>query len=375
MLNPIAVPPPGAFIREELDARGWTQRDLAYILGCPEQAVNMILSGKRGISPEMAKALGAAFDVSPELFANLQQAYELSKAREPDPGVATRGRIQSSFPVREMIKRGWFVETNDPAMLEAQLVRFFRAKTINDVPHLSHAAKKSSYDDVPAPQLAWLFRVRNIAESMVVQKFSEAKLRDALENLRGLMLSPEEIRHVPKVLAEAGVRFVIVEALPQSKIDGVCFWLDRASPVIGMSLRHDRVDNFWFVLRHEIEHVLRKDGQREEIIDAELEGERAGVSDAIPEEERAANAAAADFVVPKAKMDNFVARVRPLYYEQKIVQFARTVGVHPGIVVGQLQNRQEIPYANLRKLLVKIRPFLVGSALTDGWGCVPQVMD
>lgn len=71
------IPHPGEFIREELEARGWSQRDLAYILGVSEQAVNLIVSGKRGISPEMAKALGQAFGVSAEYFVNLQRAYEM----------------------------------------------------------------------------------------------------------------------------------------------------------------------------------------------------------------------------------------------------------------------------------------------------------
>ena len=72
------VPFPGHFIREELDARGWSQRDLAWLLGVPEQSVTMIISGKRGVSPEMAKALGDAFDVNPDFFANLQRAYDMS---------------------------------------------------------------------------------------------------------------------------------------------------------------------------------------------------------------------------------------------------------------------------------------------------------
>ncbi|MFX8692489.1 hypothetical protein ABTM44_18400, partial [Acinetobacter baumannii] len=72
--------------------------------------------------------------------------------------------------------------------------------------------------------------------------------------------APEETRNVPRLLQEAGVRFVIVEGLPGSKIDGVCFWLDDKSPVIGMSLRFDRIDNFWFVLRHECAHVLHGHG-------------------------------------------------------------------------------------------------------------------
>ena len=71
---------PGHYLKEEMEERGWSQRDLAFILGCPEQAVNLILSGKSGISPEMAKALGEAFDINPDTFANLQKAYDMAHA-------------------------------------------------------------------------------------------------------------------------------------------------------------------------------------------------------------------------------------------------------------------------------------------------------
>src|SRR4051794_1751968 len=106
------VPHPGYFIREELEAREWTQRDLAYVLGVAEQAINMIVSGKRGISAEMAKAFGKAFDVPAEFFANLQNAYDLARAREPDPAVARKARLQNCYPIREMIKRGWLVDSD-----------------------------------------------------------------------------------------------------------------------------------------------------------------------------------------------------------------------------------------------------------------------
>ena len=72
------VPHPGEFIRDEIEARGWAQRDLAYILGVKEQAINPIMSGKRGISPDMAQSLSKAFGLSASYFLNLQKAYELS---------------------------------------------------------------------------------------------------------------------------------------------------------------------------------------------------------------------------------------------------------------------------------------------------------
>jgi HTH-type transcriptional regulator / antitoxin HigA len=365
------VPHPGFYIREELEARDWTQRDLAYILGTPEQAVNMIISGKRGISPEMAKALGEAFDVNPDLFANLQRAYDMARARDPDPSIGRRARMQSAYPVREMIKRGWLQDT-DAAMLEMQMVQFFEVSNINDIPHLQHAARKSSYyNETPSAQLAWLFRVRQIAKTMVTGKYSEKAFREALSRLRALLVDPEETRHVPRILAECGVRFVIVEGLPNAKIDGACFWLDKNSPVIGLSFRFDRNDNFWFVLRHEIEHVLRRDGQSKEIIDVDMDA--LPTDGTLPVEEAAANSAAADFCIPKAEIESFFARKAPFFAERDVIGFARRINVHPGLVVGQIQKRTQ-RWDLLRRHLVKVRAHVLPGATVDGWGTPAPVV-
>jgi len=91
---------PGAYIKEEMEERDWSQRDLAFILGCSEQAINPILNGKRGISRN-CEGSGDAFDVPAEFFANLQQTYDLAQARKPDPSVAARRTMQSAYPVRE----------------------------------------------------------------------------------------------------------------------------------------------------------------------------------------------------------------------------------------------------------------------------------
>ncbi len=194
---------PGFYIKEELDERGWSQRDLAFILGVPEQAVNMIVSGKRGISPDMARALGDAFNVHSDLFANLQKNHDMALAKPPSPGVSLLGKMHVQYPVREMVNRGWLINS-DANMLEEQLVRFFRVSDPSEIPYLEHAAKKrNSYEEreVPPAQLAWLFRVRQVAQSISVPQYSEAKLRDALEQLRGLLLAPEQTRDVPRLLS------------------------------------------------------------------------------------------------------------------------------------------------------------------------------
>lgn len=367
----IEAPHPGEYIKEELDERGLSQRDLAYILDVSEQTISKIIAGKSGVTPEMAKALGAAFDVHPDLFSNLQRSFDMSRAPEPDPGVSQRARLSSAYPVREMILRGWLKDTAADE-LEKQMAAFFEVSAANDIPHLSHAAKKTRYDEVLPEQLAWLFRVRQIARGIAIKPYSEKKLREALPQLHSLISEPEEARHVPILLADCGVRFAMVEALPKARVDGVCFWLDKQSPVIGMSFFYDRIDNFWFVLRHEIEHVLNRDGQDEAVIDVELQGAGGGDGEDLPPEERRANRAAAEFCIPKDKIDSFIIRKAPFFSERDVLGFAKRTGVHPGIVVGQIQKRTE-RWDLLRKYLVKVRHHVMPSAIADGWGQVAIV--
>jgi HTH-type transcriptional regulator / antitoxin HigA len=376
----IFVDPPGEHIKEELEARGWSQRDLAYVLGMTEQQLNPLLSGKHRITPDMARLLGDAFDVPAEFFANLQKQYDLARAKAPDPAVKLRATLQSVYPIREMIRRGW-LEESDPALLELQVTRFFEAKNISDIPKFGNddampafAAKRTHYDEDPAPQIAWLFRVRQIAKTVKCGPYNTDKLRSLLVRLRSLITDPESIADIADILAEAGVRFVVVEWLPGMKVDGVCTWLDDNSPVIGISTLHDRLDNFWFVLRHEIEHVLRGHGKVRAILD-NLEDVEANNAANIEAEEDVANEAAASFCIPKDKMDSFFARKEPFIAERDVIGFAARMEVHPAIVVGQVQHRRKLngtknPYAYLRKYQISVRRFVTAKAVTDGWGSV-----
>jgi HTH-type transcriptional regulator/antitoxin HigA len=251
--------------------------------------------------------------------------------------------------------------------------QFFGAESVEEIEVLPHAAKKTNvFGGATHLQLAWLYRVREIAKEMMVARYSHTAVSDAIPRLRELLCSADAVRKVPRILAECGIRYAIVESLPGSGIDGVCFWLNASSPVIGMSLRYDRIDNFWFVLRHEIEHVLRLHGTEAMMLDANLEGDRAGTGLDVVEEERVANQAAADFCVPQRSLESFVLRKGPFFAERDIIGFSRTLKIHSGLVAGQLQRRLD-RYDRFRNHLVKIRSIVSPSAMVDGWGDVAPV--
>ena len=86
--------PPGEFIRDELEERGWTQRDLADVLGRPLQTVNQIINGRKRVTPETAVELAAALGTSPELWLNLESGFRLSLVDEADPAISRRARAR-----------------------------------------------------------------------------------------------------------------------------------------------------------------------------------------------------------------------------------------------------------------------------------------
>jgi HTH-type transcriptional regulator/antitoxin HigA len=361
---PAEVFPPGEFLREELDARGWSQQELADILDRPPRLISELIAGKRAVTPETARGLSEAFGTSAEYWLNLESQYQLSKIKTVNDHVARKAHLYGKFPVREILRRGWVRASENLEVLEQRFCEFFEIRSLDEEPSLSHAAKKTHVAMGATPlQLAWLFRVKTMVRQQKVPAYSPQKLLAAVEKLKALVVAPEETRHVPRILAEAGVRLVFVEPMAGSKLDGACFWLADDQPVIGMTLRFDRIDNFWFVLRHEIEHVLRGDGKETAILDTDT-GE---VIDDLPDYEVQANAAGAEFCVPQEQLDDFCLRVGPFFSEQRVVLFAQRIGVHPGLVVGQLQRKLD-RHDFLRKHQVKVRSCVLPSADVDGWG-------
>lgn len=365
--------PPGEFIKEELDARGWSQIDLAEILGRSPVQVNKIIQGTQAISPETARQLAEAFGTSAQLWLNLESAYQLSRTETKSDAVARRAKLYERFPVREMLKRHWIEPSDNIDVLEQRFLDFFGTKSLDRTIAFAHAARSPDAPQDFSALCAWLRRAQRLAPAVSAGKFSDTSFNAALERLRLLLADVEEVRRVPRILADAGIRLLVVEPLPNTKIDGVTFWLNRWSPVVVLSLRYDRIDWFWHTLMHELDHVKNREGMTEPVIDSDLVGEHMSAVADKPENERRADSFASEFSIEKSELDGFIARLKPMYPKQRIYLFARRLNVHPGIVVGQLQFRGEISYQHNREMLDKVRHIVTASALTDGWGNTPPV--
>jgi HTH-type transcriptional regulator/antitoxin HigA len=364
---------PGEYIDDELKARSMTHDDLAAITGISRRQLINIIKGKAGITPETALAIADAFGEGHDALGwmNLQSAYELALAAQKGRDVKKRAAIYAKVPVREMVRRGWISDAKKTSDLERIVCQFLDIETIDQEPNVPVAARKStSYDVDTAAQKAWYRRCRLLAESAPAAIYSESKLEGGIQELLKLAAYPEDARRIPNMLADMGIRFVINKQLKGTKIDAVAFWLDAQSPAIAVSLRHGRIDNLWYNLMHELVHIKYR--HQNTVIDVDMES----ATDELPEMERIANEEAANYLVPKDAIESFIARAGGYFYQTRVVQFAQAQQVHPGIVIGQLHHHPNgLKQNQLRKLLVPIRAYIIGQAVTDGWGSSPDVED
>lgn len=368
--RPAEAFPPGEYLADELEARGWRQNEFAEIIRRPVKVVNEIILGKKSITPDTAYELSAALGTSPQYWLNLQSSYDLWLTEPPKAAdlISREAALRERFPVREMIKFGWIQESKNFEVLESQVFRYFGISSISEQPAMSFAARRNYNEDFSNLQEAWIYRVKHLASALNAPKFDVTKLKGNLAELELLMTEPEEIRRVPDFLFRHGVRLVVVEPIPGSKIDGVCFWIDESSPVIGLTLKLDYIDNIWFNIWHELEHVMRGDGKDGIVID-DFTG---GTLDSLDVAEVAANTAAAERCVPQKALADFVLRHAPLFSTQSFLGFSRIMKRHPGIVAGQLQRRMKRPEL-FKKFQSRVRDILVSTALSDGYGHKPNL--
>jgi HTH-type transcriptional regulator/antitoxin HigA len=360
VLRPNRAISPGEILEDQLRCLGWSQLELAIVLGRPVQVVSEIIARKKAITPETAVALSRALGPSAEFWLNLEARYRLDLlAREQvtrTSDVYLRAQLFKKTPVKELIKRGWInADLENLDATKKAVCRFLRIKALEDDVQLRFAARKTDRDQPPtAAQQAWACRVRNVAERRPAAPYDKRGLEEVIRRLPPLSRAEQDTRRVPSILASVGVRFVIVEHLPGTHIDGGTLWMDdppaHMQPVIGLSFRYDRVDWFWFTLLHELMHVLEED----QALDAQLVGNDATSAD-ISENERRADQAATEALVDQKQLRAFVASIKPYFSRSAIEEFAKRVNVHPAIVVGQLQKRGDVPYSHHRNLLARVK--------------------
>lgn len=348
--GPARVTRPGQIIRREIEERGWTQKDLAEIMDRPVQAISEIVRGIKQINPATALELAEAFGTSAELWVNLEAHYRLQLAEQMKSSgeISKRSKIYAIVPVKELIKRSWIPPCVSVDNLEKEVCAFLGIRTLDEYPRvpmtlLYRRSNRPGPDEYA--RIAWIKRVESLANGRKLPSYSAPRLRKALPELFDLSLEPIRVVELQAFLQALGVGFILVEHLPKTFIDGATFRVGR-NPIVALTLRYDRIDNFWFTLAHELSHVLSEDYRLYE----------ESQDPAKKDKEDKADKEAAEWIVPKKALKEFLRThnnyIRPL----DIKNFASKYNRHPGIVVGLIQHSFQ-NFGIGRNFQIKIKPY------------------
>ncbi len=299
-----------------------TAKDLVPLIGS-QSKVSEVLAGKRALSKAMIRNLSLHLGIPAEVL-----------LQEPSTAVATDAVPAERLPFAAMLKAGYFPDA--PATLGHarqqydRLVAGLFAVWQGREPQLTYCRKGARDHDVGALK-AWQARVATLAANQPVGSYEPKVLTpEFCAGLRALSDLDQGPLLAREKLAKHGVHLVILKHLPRTYLDGAAFFMPSGKPVIAMSLRHDRIDNFWFTLFHELGHVLRHltPGKNTVYVD-DVAGSRATKGPEHEADDWAANA-----FIPDAEWWAFR---RTRVSAERIRDLARKLGISPALVAGRWQ--------------------------------------
>jgi HTH-type transcriptional regulator / antitoxin HigA len=312
-----------------MEEQGLRQADLVPLLGSRSR-VSEVLAEKRPLTVQMIRALSDGLGIPAKVLVG-SPAQEEQAVREAGDNIDW-----TKFPAKEMDRRGWFSDLKNAKAVpvERRVQAFFSAITAEPTFALYRRRfhGQGLIDQNRYSMLAWTARILSrakLAESSM-EAFSPDRLSgDVLRELARLSYFEEGPLLAKELLAKIGITLIVEPALPRTQVDGVALLTERQHAVIGLSIRFDRLDAFWFTLLHECVHVWKHlSSAREAFVD------RIEHTESDEYREKEANRVARDTFIPRAIWRRSNAFLSPT--RESIQELAAELRIHPAIVVGRL---------------------------------------
>jgi HTH-type transcriptional regulator/antitoxin HigA len=323
-------PDPVEAIKFRMEQQGLTQRDLVPYIGSRSK-VSEVLWRKRPLTLSMIRALYEGLGIPAEAL--------LPRTTAP---VDQELKVDwSRFPLGEMIKRHWIVaDTSEIATKGRELLEQFlfplkgRSALMSLYRRSEHIRSGRGMDRYALT--AWTIRVltRAIESSSRTTYRAGTVTPQFMQEVAKLSWSETGPALAKEFLERHGIAVVIESHLPRTYIDGASIMMPKDSkPVIGLTLRYDRVDNFWFSLMHELAHVARHlDVEKSFYDDFDTESKK----DPVEEE---ADKLASEALIPAKEWEQTPAKSVPS--PQAVQRLADKLRIHPAIVAGRIRHERK----------------------------------
>jgi len=343
VVGPVNVDPVDAILFR-MDQLRLTKKDMVPYFGSLPR-VSEVLARKRSLSLSMIRSLNAKLGISAEILIGSDEALS---------GFEEKPKYNySKFPLKEMFDRKFFEEADDFKKIkddpEDAVIKFFdRCKTgkQNYVFHRAplHQNNERVMDEYAL--LIWHTKVLHKASNLEVKnKYVEGSItKEWLSDLAKLSRFDKGPKLAQECLADNGIKMVIEKHFKKTYLDGAAM-LDKDVPIVALTLRHDRIDNFWFALMHELIHVDKhlKKGTEDVFIADNFEDK---VRSSEIEDE--ADEGAREALIPLQKWSESTVKLTPK--TKNVISLAKELRIHPAIIAGRVRHETQ-NWRILRNLL------------------------
>ncbi len=326
---PIGMPDPIEAIKFRMEQQGLSQNDLVPYMGSKSK-VSEVLNKKRPLSLSMMRALHKGLAVPAEIL--LQEQGEDFPADIP-------GIDWASFPIKEMVDLGWIQHRNQIDGNEEEIMRVYikEAGGMTDFSELFFHRSKNSQKKLRTNKyslMAWCLRIMELSRKQRLDKqYDSAKVN--LSDVAKLSYFKDGPMLAKEYLEKQGIQFFIVPHLQKTFLDGAAMMLGKKRPVIALTLRYDRIDNFWFCLLHELAHLDRHLSKNETNIivdELELSQSRAANRDT---REKEADRIAQNALIPEKYWKEIDVYSKNLARE--VINLSEKIKIHPAIIAGRIR--------------------------------------
>ncbi|WP_413488474.1 helix-turn-helix domain-containing protein [Carnobacterium divergens] len=352
VIEPNYATPPGATLKEVLEEKMMTQADLAQRIGLTTKTISKIVNGTAPLSPETASNLELVLGIPASFWNNLEVNFRanIEELRKKEEIVAQIDFIKNS-PYNEMAKAGLVEKTKDNIEKVENILRFFACASVDilqsqikDNKVLAGAYRGSATAEVNDLALyAWIRQGEILANKIETEEFDKIKARESIKALRSLTNETNPSVFIPKlqeICASFGVAVVFVPEVKGSRVCGLTRWLTpHPKAIIQLSLRYKTNDSLWFTFFHELGHIIMHNKQPFYTFN------RAYVESNM---EKEANNFASNILIPEDEYLKFINK--GIYSREHIIVFSNEISIHPGIVIGRLQNDKYLEWSRFSDL-------------------------
>ena len=323
---PIDLPDPIEAIKFRMDQQGLTRKDLEAYIGT-QSKVSEVLNRKRPLSLAMIRALHDGLGIPAEVL-----------LQEPGKELEECEYNYRDYPFNEMYRDGYFHPFNGTLAqaneYSEELLRLLFANSQNTTQRRIYCRNSDQQVDEKA-LAAWQARVLNLAIDQDLPAYAHEKITTEFmrEVVRLSYFSKGPLLAI-EYLNKRGIHVIVQAHLPHTYLDGACFKSPSGRPIIGITLRHDRLDHFWFTLLHELAHINLHLGNHDLAFFDDTEDK---VTHSAAPEEIEANDLTADSLIPNEMWEQEKKGLLNTNRVTKIKEFADTLEISPAIVAGRMR--------------------------------------